>query len=94
MLNRLRALPTTQHARALLAARIAPKPLATHVHQPIALHAPAPRQDPEPVLVRWTASGIDQTMVATMHGTFRHHDDLRAALSARFAVHPDCIRIL
>lgn len=93
MITRLRALPTTQHARALLAARIAPKPLTTHVHQPIALHTPAPRQD-EPVLVRWTASGIDQTMVATMYGRFDHHDDLRAALSARFAVAPDCIRIL
>lgn len=94
MLNRLRALPTTQHARALLAARIAPKPLARSVHHPIALAAAPAPSAPEPVLVRWTASGIDRTMVTTMHGHFAHHDALRDALSTRFAVHPDCIRIL
>lgn len=94
MLNRLRTLPTTQHARALLAARIAPKPLASPVHHPLALNAAPAQSAPEPVLVRWTASGIDRTMVTTMHGHYPHHDALRDALSARFAIRTDCIRIL
>lgn len=90
MLDRLRRHPATQHARGILAARIAPKPLSRPAPAVYALPAASP-QPPAGRVVHWTATGLGRTMTTTLHG---HHDDPRVALSDRYAIRADCIRIL